>query len=155
MAGLNAGTIYEQLSNIIFTGNTMGDANDWAATGAPGAMVSVPSAGHVWYYHVPAGGLPRLIVRVEGVKYQLDADGSIVDLSADPPYFITVKNYIVGGAPLTKFEAGRIYKVGGEGGLTFKAPDNIYEVPNPRDLELTLTVEVIDWVIVVPDAELY
>jgi hypothetical protein len=154
VAGLNSGTVYEQLTDPDLTGNLMGIAGNWAATGAPGAMVSIPGTGHVWYFHVPAGGLPRLIVRVTGVKYELASDGSIVDLSADT-YYVTVKGYNVSGTPLTAFEAGRIYQIGGSGGITFNAPEHLHTVPNPTDIDLTLNVDILDWVVVAPDADLF
>lgn len=154
MGGLNAGTIYNQFISTVFTPNTMGDEGTWAATDVAGTLTAVPEANKVWYHHVPAGGLPRLIIRVDGIKYQ-PTTGDEVDLSGDDPYYITVRSYTDGGTPLTQFKAGHIYKVGGAAGISFKAPDNIHVVPNPADIELTLTVEVQDWVIVNPDAELY
>lgn len=148
----NAGTVHEQATSTDFTSmlGVMQDAGAWVATDNAGSWISAPTAGDLWAYQVASGGLPRFIIKLTGVKYM--EGGNEVD-SSPQAYYLTVKGYTNGADALSTFERGKIYKIGGTNGITF-TPGDLGLTPNPVDVDLTVNVEIIEWEIVEPDAEL-
>lgn len=138
MTGAPKGTTYEQYIKTDFTGVT-GDIPSTPLNGA-GTTAVVPEAGKVWAHQVVSGGLPRFIVHLSDVKYQIN-DGNVD--TAEEDLYITIAGY----KDITEFERGKIYKVGN---LSFTYYD-LFDTPNPDNLTLTVYVTVEDWVLV--DAE--
>ena len=93
----------------------------------------------VWAYNVASGALPRLILKLENVKYT--PDGEPEEDITGGPYFVTVGSYNDGA--LTSFERGKIYKLNN---LKFNK-QHLGGTPNMTNVTLTATVDIIEWVI--------
>jgi hypothetical protein len=135
------GTLFSQAQNTVFTGT--GDAGAWAASGMP--LIATPGSGNVWAYQVAAGGLPRFIIRLTGVKYNPGAGE--VDVSANN-FYLTVTGYSALGS--TVFERGKIYRIGE---VAFNH-DDLSINPNQSNVDLKVNVTIEEWEIVTPGAAL-
>jgi hypothetical protein len=163
--GVPAGAVtYEQNQNVTFAQPTptFGDAGPWVSTNAGAnpltnpATATPPTAGSVWAYHVAAGSLARFVIHLSEVNYLASEDGGA---NYDVPKtvtdrYLTVTGYVdatTGNAVAADyvFERGMIYKIGagidGTGGIVFDE-DDLSLTPNPEDVEVTVKVNVIDWV---------
>jgi hypothetical protein len=145
--GGHSGTLFAQGQSTNFTGTT-GDAGTWAAAGSP--LIAAPASSNVWAHNVASGGIPRFIIALTGVKY--DKGAGEVDLSGTTHY-LTVTGYTDGGTPLSAFERGKIYRIGGTNGIEFDEED-LGLTPNPVNVTLTLKVTIDEWVLVTPNAVL-
>ena len=158
--GSYAGTMYSQGTRTDFTGNTMKDEASWPATSAtpdtPPFIAKPPVAGQVqqiWAYNVAAESLPRLIIKLTGVKYLYDNDANPatpeVEKEEPNPLYLTVTGY----SGVTAFERGKIYNVGAIAakGITFSM-DKTSLTPNPVNVTLSVEVDIKEWVVVNPDA---
>jgi hypothetical protein len=149
LGGGYSGTKFSLGSTTAYTGDAFyKNEGAWAAAGTP--LAATPEAsvgsGEVWAYNVAPGSLPRLIVRLSGVKY--DAGEGEVDLGATPHY-LTMTGYDNLGS--ATFERGKIYRL--SSGIEFDH-DDLGLTPNPVDIDLTVTVAIDEWVVVTPDAVL-
>lgn len=157
--GLFAGTMYEQHMSTDFTGNALKEEGSWPATGTPLAAIpenAVTAGTDVWAYNLASGGLPRLIIALDGVKYMADVDDDPltpdVEVTEDEPLYLTVTEY----EGIDTFDRGVIYNIGGltGAGITFD-PDDTGFTPNPEGVTLKVVeVKVEEWVIETPDAVL-
>lgn len=109
---------------------------------------AVAATGKVWAYQVSACKLPRFIIGISDVTYEINNAGSITTGAINDQKYITVSGY----NGINEFERGKIYRVGGTDGITFTL-DDLYDTPNPENVDLTVYVTVEDWVLV--DAEPY
>ena len=127
-------------------------ANDDETTGV---FVATPGGTDVWAYNVVPGlesstvaPVSRLIIRLEDVVWRPDGGAA----NGDNDQTLEVRYLTVNGYNgVTKFERNKIYRIGGEEGITFSI-DDLGFTPNPTDVTLFVTVSVIDWVLVEPDA---
>ncbi|MDR2890816.1 MAG: hypothetical protein LBV18_04350 [Alistipes sp.] len=141
MVGAGAGTLFEQGISTTFTG--IGDTGSWSSA----SLVAAPAASNVWAYHVPAEGLPRLIVRMENVVYDKDPSSAVNLETITGVRYITIANY---QPELIEFERGKIYRIGAVAGSELKFDeDDLTLVPGAvTDIEeLTVTATVEDWVL--------
>ena len=135
LAGASSGTLKNQGTNTDFSDN-IGDAGNWASTGAAGSATANPGTGNSWTYHMAADDLPRFIVRVTNVVYNDNG----TQRTLDGTRYITVTGYS-GNAP-TKFQRGRIYQVAN---VTFNE-NNAALTPNPTNTTMNVKAQVVDWV---------
>ncbi len=153
LVGGGAGTIWAQGTSETFTGNigvgnivlTAQQIADGEVGLASAAKVVKP-AGGVWAHHIGAGSVPRMIVHLKDVVYRFDTtpDGpsrTYVQRTL-PQSYITVTGYDEMTGENT-FERGKIYQVAN---LTFNVSDGSNS-PNPTDVELTVSVTMLDWVV--------
>lgn len=134
--GSYAGTTFAQGTETIFTGK--GDSGLWESIAGNAGDVD----GNVWAHQVASGGVvPRFIIHIKDIV----APG--IDSTRD--YYLTVKSY----TGVTEFERGKIYRIGGTKGIEFGIED-LGTTPNPENVNLTVNVEVLPWVVVTPDAEI-
>ncbi len=159
------GTVWAQAQSTTFATGFMGDETGWAsnvttpATAATTPAVAAPGSGNVWAYNVPAGNLPRLIIKLTGVTYVKDdlSTTDVVETYEEPqPLFLTVTGYKEGSTAITKFVRGNIYSIGGglDGdGIVF-GPEDTSFTPNPANVTLAVTVDIEEWVIVPVSADI-
>lgn len=170
--GSFAGKMFQQKTGTDFTLNTLKDEGTWAAVGVDtdeepttaNLFVATPDAtGSVWAHNVAAGGLPRLLIKLTGVKYypeDLNTKLPITDAAAEDlqvqsgDLYLTVTSY----TGVTTFERGKIYNIGGDtegdgDGITF-GPDDTGKTPNPGNVTLNVTVKITEWDVVYPTANL-
>ena len=153
------GTVWAQAQNTTFATGFLGDETGWAsnvttpATAEATPAVAAPGSGNVWAYNVPAGNLPRLIIKLTGVTYVKDdlSTTEVVETYAEPqPLFLTVTGYKEGATAITKFVRGNIYSIGGGvdgNGIVF-GPEDTSFTPNPANVTLAVTVDIEEWAIV-------
>ena len=140
--GSGSGSPFAQGQSAIFNG--IGDEGDWAAESSP--LAAKPGDDVVWAYQVAAAGVPRLIIRLEDVKYTPNSEEEI---ELEGIYYLTVSGY----KTITEFERGKIYRIGGADGITFTYED-LSLTANPVDITLSVEVTIEEWDIEEPDAEL-
>lgn len=151
LTGREAGSIWHQSDSRDFSSNAgvpypnVGEAGTWSSTGAQGATSAVPAAGQVWAYHVASASVPRFIVMLANIKYK-DASGTETTFvgNGDGVAYLTVSTYK--NSPI-QFERGKVYQVSG---LVF-GRDNLATSPNPTDVTLTVTANMVDWSMVALD----
>lgn len=155
LGGGYSGTMFSLGSTGTYNGATFyKNEGTWAAAQATAGdpFIAVPElssgSGEVWAYNVAPGSLPRLIVRLSGVKY--NPGTGEVDLGTTPHY-LTMTGYTNLGS--AAFERGKIYRLSGSTGFQFDH-DDLGLVPNPVDIDLTVQVQIDEWEIVAPDAVL-
>lgn len=109
-------TPYVHASGSTDFSNVFGDTSTtgWSAVGDPGAMTATAGTDRVWAYHVGAGSVATLIVRLDKIKYYLDdGDGNPdVDrgvMEKANPHYLVMSGY----SNLTsgEFERGYIYQI--------------------------------------------
>lgn len=137
------GTMFSQGKSTTFTG--IGDTGSWVADATP---IATPGTGKVWAHNLAARGVGRFILRLENVKYD-DGTGSITDIAE--PRYVTVKSYSNLGS--LGFERGKIYRIGGANGISI-LPGDLALTPNPSNIDLTVEVTIVEWVLVTPDANI-
>lgn len=147
LGGLFGGTIYEQKQSLDFTAinSTMKNEGTWSSTGTTPNITAIPEVGKSWVYNVPAGGLPRLIVKLNNVIGTMNS--TPVD---NKDYYVTLTGYSKNGTAITKMERAKIYRVEK---IAFNL-DQTTEKPNENQVNLTVKVTVEDWTIEVVDGEL-
>ncbi len=130
LVGEGKGTLWNQENNIDF-GSNVGTAD--AATGpwVSDANVVIPGEGVVWAYHVGAGSVPRFVIHLTDIVVDGDPVGE--------DRYLTVTGYT--GLTTEAFERGNIYRVGK---IEFDETD-LGVTPNPKDVNLTVMVDVIEW----------
>lgn len=151
--GGNAGTMYRQLQRTDFAG-VPGDVGSWPAVSAGSGYPFVASADlpstsdvtEVWAHNVAAGGLPRLIVRMKDISYQLGSSAPVVTVGAGNPAddgirYLTIMGY---GNLTTTFSAGKIYRISA---IEFDHR-KLADTPNPVGVHLTVAVQIIEWDVV-------
>ena len=119
----------------------------WEATGTP--LTARPHETHVWAYNVAADAVlyPRLVIRLADIRFE-EEDGISSGVHAqhnlgDAFRYLTVTAInFPGGA--TRMTRGNIYRLGGEQGISFEL-DDLGLTPNPVDLDLAVTVEIVEW----------
>lgn len=150
LGGLFGGSIYEQKQSLDFSNvdNAMKNEGVWssAATGTADVYSVIPEAGKSWVYNSPAGGLPRLIVKLKNIV------GEMGGLALDPTneYYLSLTSYSKSGVAITKMERAKVYRLEK---IAFDL-NQIAEKPNEDQVTLTVKVTVVDWVIEVIDGEL-
>jgi hypothetical protein len=160
--GGHAGAIRSQDMDTDFSLHGVpGNEGSWSAAavtiGGTDRFVASPANNKVWAHNVasafnpfdPLDGylIPRFLIRIENVELDPAYQGRPLDVD-----YLTVINYKdAGGTPITHFERGKIYQVGGpKGTYSFEFDeDNLETLPNRSTVELEVTVKVIDWVPVV------
>lgn len=149
--GNYSGTILSQGQDKT-TFNIPGNTGTWSATDAvtTGTFIANPGNGDVWAYQVASGSLPRFIIELDNIEYE-DGNGDPQTLTGK--HYLTVKSYTGLGTGVTTFERGKIYRIGAANGITFDEED-ITITPNQEDVDLTVFVEIEEWVLVTPEAEL-
>jgi hypothetical protein len=141
-------------------------------------FIAANSANQVWAFNVAPESLPRLLIKLTDVKY---LDENDVEQSLGEKW-LTVTGY--NGGTLRSFERGKIYRLGvnpdllsdgvdgdGDGiaddiadgkipGTDMPSdefefgPDDLAVTPNPKDVELYVMVEVVEWKVEKPTADL-
>ena len=140
--GGNWGDLYTQKQSTDFS-RAVGDAGTWAATADP--RRAVPASGKVWAHNVVSNSLPRLIVRMNNIQYNDKVTGTATTLNETK--YLSVRRYL--GMEGAKFEPGKIYRV------TIKFDqDHLGQNPNPEFVDLIVAVQVEEWIIETPTAEL-
>ncbi len=137
-SGGKSGTMFAQGQSTTFNG--IGDTDICVATGSF-SLVAAPPGGKVWAHNVASGSLPRFIIRLTGVKY--DIGSGVVDLSANT-YYLTVTGYNLPG--LTGFERGKIYQIGGPNGIYFTRTD-LGATPNAVNINIAMELKTEEWVL--------
>ncbi len=128
----------------------IGDEGEWSAVDVEGTLTAALADSKVWAYNLAAGALPRLIIRLENVKWAPDAAAPTEDVVdyEDVVYYLTVTGYNSGG--LTSFAPGSVYRLNG---ISFDK-DDLGLTPNPTDVELYVKVTVGQWTLVTPTADI-
>ena len=154
--GYGSGAAYAMGLDIANAGIYKDEAT-WSADDdeTTGVFVASPAGSDVWAYNVVPGlenstdaPVSRLIIRLENVVWR--PDGGAANGDDDQPLgvrYLTVNGY----NGVTKFERNKIYRIGGDEGITFSVDDLGFTI-NPTDVTLFVTVSVLDWVLVEPDA---
>lgn len=111
-------------------------------------LVTTPTTStNAWAYQFFSGNNtgrvpPRIVIKLNGVS--VNAGFGSFDNTKD--YFLNIRGFKATGAgdvdPMS-LERGKVYKIAN---VAFKEND-ISDVPNPTDIDLTVTVEVAAWVI--------
>ncbi len=92
-----------------------------------------------------SNSLPRLIVRMNNIQYNDKVTGTATTLNETK--YLSVRRYL--GMEGAKFEPGKIYRV------TIKFDqDHLGQNPNPEFVDLIVAVQVEEWIIETPIAEL-
>jgi hypothetical protein len=145
--GTGSGTVFQQLQSTVFNG--IGDPGSWVASGAP--LKAAPASLNWWGYNVPGAGLPRLIIALTGIEYEVSADDgenwavpATPAFSSTATYYVTVSGY--NGGTVTSFTRGNIYQIAADK-MVFSTND-LHTTPNPTTVTLTVTVTVRPWVLV-------
>lgn len=141
--GTGTGTVHEQMQSTDFTNLISFYKNEESFTAGGTPITAAPADSKVWAYNVASGGLPRLIIRLEGITYE--KSGVLIDVSSNT-YFLTVTGY---EGNLTMFERGKIYRLGGANGIVFN-DENLASNPNTTDVSLMVRVEINEWDLVEP-----
>ncbi len=160
--GLFGGTKYEQHQSTAFDGNALKNEGSWIAIedvpGTPPLYATPTTPGNVWAYNVAAGGLPRLLIAIDNLKFMYDDDDDSgtpdIEMTETERVYLTVTGYEVGGNSLPAFERGKIYSIGGGvsgDGIVFN-PDDPGFTPNPEGVTLRVFVTVKEWELVATDA---
>ncbi|MCL2561381.1 MAG: hypothetical protein FWE10_03545 [Rikenellaceae bacterium] len=144
--GGGSGTLF-QINQAAPSGG-IGDTGTWPAVGTPPTMTTGPNPS-IWGYNVAAGSLPRLVIALTTIEYEVSTDGGSTwtpgtDITSTGTYYLTVGGY--SNAGLTSFERGNIYQITAAN-MTFST-DNLHTTPNPTEIDLTITVTVLPWVLV-------
>ena len=146
-----AGTMFQigtATNPVTVTGQLamMHDVGMWDnAAAAGGWLTARPGATTVWAYNVPATGLPRLVIRLANITYRLDSDDAGDDdrsFQDGGAMFVTIEGF----TGVSAFQRGNIYRVGAANGLTFNI-NHLTNTPNPTDVQLTATVQILPWVL--------
>jgi hypothetical protein len=128
-----AGGAAEKLANL----------GTWVATSVTGGASANPGGSDYWVYNlIPYGGVPHLLVNLDGIKFSTDGGTTIHELATDK--WLTVKGY--NSAPDTKVEEflkSNIYTIGGEG-LVFDY-NNLTDDPESVRASISATVTVTEW----------
>lgn len=116
--------------------------------GNQASLVTTPATlTNVWAYQFFPGNNavrvpPRIVIKLNGVS--VNAGFGSFDSTKD--YFLNIRGFKATGAgdvdPMA-LERGKVYKIAN---VAFKEND-ISDVPNPADIDLTVTVEIAAWVI--------
>lgn len=152
MFGTEKGTQWNQGTSKVFTTavadgmSTVGNyvANDAATAGT---FVAVPATDKVWANHVPSAGQPRFIIHLTDITYLGESAPGTYDVPSTVAgdRYLTVTSYNEMAAT-AEFERGKIYRIGAANGITFNL-DDLGLTPNPAEVDVTVSVEVIDWVV--------
>ena len=112
----------------------------------------------VWSFNVPAKSAGHLIVALSDIKYKL-----LSDSDSDPEREITGSKYLTvtgytnaegGAAGDAELKAGTVYQLGTDPcnwkNVTNPAEfeftlDNIFDTPNPQDVEVYMKIKMLDW----------
>lgn len=115
--------------------------------GTQAGLVTTPATStNVWAYQFFPGNNtgrvpPRIVIKLNGVS--VNAGYGSFDSTKD--YFLNIRGFKASGAgdvdPMA-LERGKVYKIAN---VAFKEND-LSDVPNPADIDLTVTVEVAAWV---------
>lgn len=150
MMGGAEGTQWSQGTSKDFTQATtdkMSTVGTWAATKVGTEWISAPASGQIWANHMAASGLPRFIIHLKNITYLAERPGDPgnydVPATVAGDRYLTVTGY---DEALTNFVRGKIYRVGSTAGIKFELKD-LGQTPNPTDVNVTATVDVIDWMI--------
>ncbi len=154
--GFGSGDFYTMNQDITAAGIYQ-DEDTWSAASVSGTFVAAPVDDEAWVYNVVPGlaaansaaPISRLIIALDNIKWR---PKGAVDATTDEDLgvrYLTVTGY----TGVDKFERNKIYRIGGEDGITFSI-DDLGFTPNPTNVTLVVTVDVIDWDLVEPDAEL-
>jgi hypothetical protein len=141
----------------------MGDLGTWSSTGTAFQFANPDKAetadvAELWGYNVAATAAPRLVLRIDDVKYLVSGEETeeTYVLNGKTELYLTVRSYSIGtgtdSQPLTSFQRGHVYRIGTSTNyLTFEL-ENLSEEPNEGNL--TANVEVLAWTIDLPTAQL-
>nr|AIA99559.1 hypothetical protein [uncultured bacterium contig00003(2014)] len=132
----------------VYTGWEMKDDADgpWSADGSP-ALVQ-PGGGDVWAYNLVAGGLPRIVIRLDNIEYTNPAGQTGLELTG--ARYITVEGYTGSKGSISSFDRGEVYRVGtidtdtGESNFKFNF-SHLGLTPDEQSVSLTVSVEVLPW----------
>ena len=124
----------------------------WVAAGTPltARPPHVTTVGdRVWAYNVAAGAAlyPRLIIRLADIRFE-EEDGISPGVHAphtlgDEFRYLTVTAINFPGSA-TRMTRGNIYRLGGTAGISFEL-DDLGSTPNPEDMDIAVTVEIVEW----------
>jgi hypothetical protein len=130
------------------------DRSTWTAAGSP--LVAAPASPSVWAYNLPATDLPRLIIAVQNVAFDVSADNGATWTTATGTNYTGIQYITVGGYNVTvppavtpslatALNRGVIYQISAND-MTFTT-DNLHGTPNPVEVNLTVNVTVQNWVL--------
>jgi hypothetical protein len=162
--GSEAGEMFEQHQATTYAGDDFYATEDELAAVENDGKFIASYDNQIWAFNVAAGSLPRLLIKLTDVKY-IDDNGDEQTLDEK---WLTVTGY--NGGDLEAFERGKIYRLGvnpalveaglindeddmGEDPFEF-GPEDLGETPNPKDVELWVMVEVLEWDVETPIADL-
>ncbi len=150
--GDGAGSLYE-LGTATTYGGIYTDAVNTNSSLVSSVPTVAPASSKVWAYNVAPKGVPTFVIALTNVKW-LPAGGAdpadIQDMGSTV-YYLSVKGY----TGISAFERGKVYRIGvpGVNDFVFNI-DHLSITPNPTDVDLYVTVDILDWELETPNAEL-
>ena len=142
-----AAVAWDLQQGTVFTDN-IGDVaagNEWQVAVTPGSSVNPtidPGSGKLWAFHLPAVGIPGIIIHLTDIKYSEPKPGSpgeTVEVSMPGDRYVTVTSFNSGATDL--FKRGEMYRIAD---LAF-TQTKIGPTPNPIDIDLTVKVDLLQW----------
>lgn len=113
-----------------------------AGLGTQNGVVTAPTtAGNVWAYQFLPGAdanriSPRIVIALNGVT------ASVGSFDQAQTYYLNIRGFnTASNMDPMKVERGKVYKIAN---ILFKESD-ISDIPNPADINLTVTVSVANW----------
>jgi hypothetical protein len=158
--GFGAGTRKQQGQSTTFTG--IGDGDDFSATNVSGVWTANPTAGKVWAYNVaPSPAFtspvkpvtPRLLIELKNVKHTPDGGTEQTLTNATGgTFYLTVTGY--NSDSDFAFKRGKIYRIGTASNPFVFDKDDLGLTPNPTNVNMFVEVEIQEWILDLPTANL-